>query len=151
MLRLTSLAGNLALFVGGCLVVNALIFGFGYGTSTFASRSSDPPGWLVGAVWTLLFALFGVAHWLLRGEEPQFVRGRIGVELLAVVCLLYPLYTMGLSNRDAGLIGNLITALLTAGLAWWLWPLNRQAALLVLPVVPWLAFASWTIIRGQTS
>jgi tryptophan-rich sensory protein len=147
MLRLTSLAGNLVLFIGGCLAANALIFGLGFASST--SQAGDPPGWLVGTAWTLWFALFGVAHWLLGGEGLQFARARLGVELLAILCLLYPLYTMGLSNQVIGLVGNTFTALVTAGLVWWLWPLNRPAALLVLPVIPWLAFASWTILRGQ--
>lgn len=146
MLRLTSLAANLTLFVGGCLIANALIFGFGSSTST--ARPGDPPGWLVGTAWTLWFALFGVAHWLLSGEGSQFARARTGIEILAVLCLLYPIYTMGLSNRVIGLAGNVVTALVTAGLVWWLWPLNRQAALLVSPVVPWLVFASWTILRA---
>jgi tryptophan-rich sensory protein len=61
--------------------------------------------------------------------------------------MLYPLYTAGLSNPVVGLAGNIVTALATVALVCWLWPLNRQAALLVLPVAPWLAFASWTILR----
>lgn len=145
MLRLNSLAANLALFVGGCLIANAWIFGLGSSTSTF--QPGDPPGLLVGIAWTLWFAGFGVAHWLLSGEGSRFARARTHVEGLGVLCLLYPLYTMGLSNRVIGLAGNAVTALVTAVLVWWLWPLNRRAALLVSPVVPWLLFASWTILR----
>ena len=140
------LAVHVGAFVGSCLAVNALIFALA--PRALQDLPTDPPGWLVGAVWTALFACFGLAHGVVAHSRPDRRAGRRGIELLAALCLLYPLYTSGLEDRFIGLAGNIVTAITAVLLAAWLALRDRRAALLVLPVVPWLVYASWTIFHS---
>ena len=72
--------------------VNAVIFGLRLPGGVGGHRLIDPPGRLVGAVWTVLFILFGLAFWRLAGR-PGWYRWALG--LFMAFCLSYPclLYT----------------------------------------------------------
>jgi tryptophan-rich sensory protein len=143
-MRIGSLAASLALFLGAVLVVNAMIFGLRLPGA--AGDPSGPPGWLVGLVWTGLFALFGAAHWKLQGSANDEA-ARLWLVAFAILCLIYPFYTLGLANRSIGLAGNIVTGLVAVLLVRRIWSASITAALLVAPVIPWLAFASWTTAR----
>ncbi len=143
-MRSASLAANVALSVGAALVVNAVIFGL-----QFLGAAGDPlgpPGWLVGLVWTVLFALFGAARWKLQAPANG-TAARFWLVGFAILCLSYPFYTLGLSNRSVGVAGNVLTGLAAILLLRRIWPASPTAAFLVAPVVPWLVFATWTSLR----
>jgi len=139
-MRMPSLAANLAVFVGAALVVNAIIFGLGFPGA--AGDPSGPPGWFIGLAWAVLFAMFGAAHWRLQALANASA-GRVGLVAFAMLCLIYPFYTLGLSSCSIGLLGNIVTALAAVLLVRRIWPASATAALLVAPVIPWLVFASW--------
>jgi tryptophan-rich sensory protein len=94
----------------------ALLSALGYvGAGTLASvgeaiaappRKPDspiaPPAPLIGAVWTALFACFGVARAKLRGLP----RERRLVDALWLMCVTYPLYTDGIRSRGAAYVGT---------------------------------------------
>jgi hypothetical protein len=98
----------------------ALLSALGYvGAGTLASvgeaiaappRKPDspiaPPAPLIGAVWTALFACFGVARAKLRGLP----RERRLVDALWLMCVTYPLYTDGIRSRGAAYVGNAVIA-----------------------------------------
>ncbi len=142
-MRISSLAANLAVFLGAVLVVNALIFGLGFPGA--AGDPSGPPGWFVGLVWTVLFALFGAAHWRLQAAADA-AAARFWLVAFSVLCLIYPFYTLGLSNRSIGLAGNVVTAVAAILLVRRLWLACVTAALLVVPVIPWLVLATCTTL-----
>jgi tryptophan-rich sensory protein len=127
----------------GVSTLNATIFALGLSGGMGGRTLSDPPGWIIAGVWTLLFALMGVAF----ASLPAEARGsRWGVIGLALLCLAYPLYTFGLSRPMVGIAGNFVTALAATLLIGRLWLYSRRAALVLVPIVVWLAFASWTIL-----
>jgi tryptophan-rich sensory protein len=154
------LAANIGLALGGCLLVNAVIFGLGWGRGTDdLARVSRlvPAGWVVGTVWVGLFALMGAGRWRLaaeaspgwldhgaRGEEAE--RARRWLDILLVNCIAYPLYTLGLSSATLGLLGNLVTAALAAWTARLAFPVSRKAAAVPLLVAGWVSFASIGIL-----
>jgi tryptophan-rich sensory protein len=141
--RIRSLAANLAVFVGAVLVVNAIVFGLRFPGA--AGDPSGPPGWVVGLVWTALFTLFGTAHWMLQAPANG-AGARFWLAAFAILCLSYPFYTLGLGNRSIGLAGNVVTGFAAILLVRRLRAASETAALLVAPVLPWLVFASWSIL-----
>jgi tryptophan-rich sensory protein len=137
-LRLTGLGANLALFVLVPSVLNGLIFGLGWSKAA-GVEPGLPPGWVVGTIWLVLFALMGAARWrlLLAGQ------GRAEwVSAVAVLCLLYPLYTAGLSNMRVGEIGNLLTLAVALVVAASSWRRDLRAGVLLLPLCAWLLYAA---------
>ena len=144
------LAANVAVSLIVVLVTNGLIFGLGWDASSpkSASSLSDPPGWFIGVVWTVLFALMGAARWriLTSGGEKAVLHSRLVVGLIGF-CLIYPFYTMGLRSMVIGLIGNVATAILAVWIIAQIKASSRSAAVLVSPVVGWLAFATFLTAR----
>ncbi|WP_425147898.1 hypothetical protein [Deinococcus sp.] len=98
------------------------------------------PWW--GASGPSCFLLFGYA--LFRTNSLAARRWVVGLILL---CAAYPLYTAGLGSAAVALLGNLVTALVALLAARRAWTTDRLAGWL-LPVVPWLIYASWTIVQG---
>ena len=140
---LSSLGANLAVFLLLPLVLNGLIFGLGWNQSTRAAQGTlpgVPPGLFVGALWMVLFAAMAVARWLLLRAGQRRVAE--SVSLVALLCLLYPLYTSGLSDDRVGLIGNIITAAVAIPVAVMAWRRVARAGVCVAAVCAWLLYAA---------
>jgi hypothetical protein len=69
------------------------------------------------------------------------------VVLLAFLCLIYPLYTVGLSSERIGLAGSIGTAVVAIGIAARLARESRRAAVLTGLVIAWLVYASVQLAR----
>jgi tryptophan-rich sensory protein len=129
---------NLAIFVLLPVALNGVIFGLGWDKPR-GPEPGLPPGWVVGALWVLLFAAMGVARWLLLRVDR--VRAEL-VSGLGFLCLLYPLYTAGLSDMRVGLWGNVITAIVALVVAVLAFRRNRAAGLCLSAVCVWLLYAA---------
>ena len=145
---MTGLVENLAAFVGTPMVVDGLIFGLKWERAGGA-QTGLPPGWVVGAIWVVLFAGMGVARWLLlraarTGADLRRVRW---VSLVAFLCLLYPLYTAGFSNLADGLVGNVATLVVAVPVTVYAWRRVRAAGAWLVPLCVWLSYAAWVTAR----
>jgi tryptophan-rich sensory protein len=138
----------------------ALLSALGYvGAGTLASaveaavappREPDspiaPPPPLIGAVWTALFVCFGVARARLRGLP----RERRLVDALWLMCVTYPLYTDGIRSRAAAYAGNAVIAGTAGAIVARARRKGRSdAAAFVLPVLPWVAVATLTLLTER--
>ena len=135
----------LALFAGG-----TVLLGLGSGLSTIQAAqqygqlqqpSWAPPGWLFGPVWTVLYALVGVAGFFLWRSGPRSAAmAAWGVQL--VLNLAWTPLFFGLGWRGVALV-NIVALLaaiaVTLALAW---RRARLAAYLLLPYIAWVAFAT---------
>lgn len=102
-----------------------------------------PPGWFVGAFWFVLFASMALARWQLHRAGDR--TGRTAVDVLMVLCAVYPAYSGLLSGGlAAALVGNLVTLLYGGAVLGWfvrrgtVWRVTTP----LVPVVVWLAFAA---------
>jgi tryptophan-rich sensory protein len=141
---LSSLAANLAVFIVLPLLLNGVIFGLGWDRQSGASNGHTagiPPGWVVGAIWMVLFTGMGVARWRLikSGAGLRLVECP---SLLGLLCLLYPLYTAGLQNDSVGLVGNIVTAAVALPLTLLVWRWSRVATGCLVAVCVWLIYAA---------
>jgi hypothetical protein len=68
--------------------------------------------------------------------------------LLAFLCMVYPLYTAGLSNDVTGLAGAVLTAVFAVWVAAQGFKRSPAAAALIGLVIAWLSYASVALALG---
>lgn len=112
--------------------------------ATLEKPSWNPPGWIFGPVWSLLYTLMAVAAWLVwRRGGFAGQRQALGafVAQLALNALWTPLF-FGLNQPGAAFAEIL---LLWLAIAWTIerfWRVHRAAAYLLLPYLAWVGFAA---------
>lgn len=140
---------GLVAFIAICAMVSAL-GGLATGTSvsswylTLNRPSFNPPGWIFGPVWAVLYLFIAVAGWRIwRGahcEERKRALTLYGVQL--ALNLAWSFLFFGLQRPDLGLV-DILALLVTITLITVLfWRLDRLAGMLFAPYVAWVAFAS---------
>lgn len=110
-----------------------------------------PPNWVFGPVWTTLFALVGVALWLVwRKAETD----PTGVRRAAVVFAVHFAFNVGwsaaffgLQNVTLGLVVILVLLALIVATTWTFARVDRRAAALLVPYLAWVAFATYLNYR----
>jgi tryptophan-rich sensory protein len=103
-----------------------------------------PPAWLFGPVWTTLYAMMGIAAWLVW-RERGFAGASLPLALFAAQLVLNTLWSViffgmhrtGLAFLDIALLW---LAILATTLAFW--PISRVAGALLLPYLLWVSFAA---------
>lgn len=103
-----------------------------------------PPGWLFGPVWTALYALMGVSAWLVW-RERGFAGARAALALFIVQLAVNALWSWlffawrlgGPAFAEVLLLWCLIVATVIA-----FWRIRPLAAVLLLPYLAWVTFAS---------
>ncbi len=106
----------------------------------------NPPAWIFGPVWTLLYGMMAVSAWLVwrQGQGGWKAQGR-PLRLFLVQWLFNLLWTPlffgmhwpGIAFADIAVLWFVIIATLAA-----FWKVNHAAALLLLPYLGWVSFAS---------
>jgi tryptophan-rich sensory protein len=135
-------------------VVVCLAVGFGGSYSTAESIPTwyaqlnkpawNPPNWLFGPVWTVLYIMMGVAAWLVWREHgfpgASTALTLFGVQLLlnfAWTPLFFGLHWMGIAFAEIILLWLAILATILA-----FRKLNVVAAWLMVPYLLWVSFAA---------
>jgi translocator protein len=109
-----------------------------------------PPGWLFGPVWSLLYTFMAVAAWLvwreqgLRAAAPALALFLLQLLANAIWTWLFFRWRQGAAAfAEVLLLGALILATTLA-----FWRVRPLAAVLLLPYLGWVSFASvltWAI------
>lgn len=103
-----------------------------------------PPAWLFGPVWSVLYVLMGTAAWLVWREHG--FRGAAGALKLYVVQLfanaLWTWIFFVWHQGALSLAEIVVLWLLVAGTLVAFWRLHRLAALLLVPYLAWVSFAT---------
>ncbi len=113
----------------------------------------EPPGWVIPAVWWVLFTLLGLARYEL-GKARSGQEARAWIVGLAVLCASYAYYTLGLTKLTGisslwfGLAGNLIVIACTLLVVYGIRNVSQIAAWLVFTVAVWTTYAT-AIVIGQ--
>ncbi|ORV44773.1 peripheral-type benzodiazepine receptor [Mycolicibacter engbaekii] len=110
---------------------------------TLAQPSWAPPSYLFGPVWTVLYVLMAVAAWLVWRTDPRWSNPAIivyGVQL-ALNLAWSPLF-FGLGWRGLALVDILVLDIAVAVTIALFWKARRIAAILLLPYLGWILFAT---------
>jgi tryptophan-rich sensory protein len=138
--RFGSLALFLVLVIGGGLAIG-YVTAPGEWYAGLSKPSFNPPGWLFGPVWSVLYLLIAVAGW------RSFERDRSGRPMqlwwtqLALNFLWSPVF---FAAHRIGLALVIVLLMLAAILVFiaTVWRQDRVAAWLFAPYAAWVAFAS---------
>ena len=124
------------------------------GTAVFVSTSGwyaelnkptwNPPGWIFGPVWTLLYVMMGIAAWLVwreGGWKTQVMPlGLFLVQWMFNVLwtpLFFGAHRIGPAFVDIVLLWLTLAVTLTL-----FWRANKTAGMLLMPYLAWVSFAA---------
>ncbi|MFW5852747.1 MAG: TspO/MBR family protein [Nanoarchaeota archaeon] len=118
--------------------------------STIAKPSFNPPNWIFGPVWTLLFILIGISLFLVynskRKDDRKFRKLKRNALIIftiqIVLNMLWSLLFFGLESPTLGLVGIflLITAIVANIILFY--RISKPAAYLLFPYLLWVLFAT---------
>ena len=106
--------------------------------------SWNPPGWIFGPVWTVLYILMGIAAWLVW-KESGFPGAGPALILFLVQLVLNGLWSFlffGLRNPPAAFGDIVVLWLLILWVTLLFWRERPLAGILLLPYLGWTGFAS---------
>lgn len=110
---------------------------------TLIKPSFNPPSWVFGPVWTLLFVLMGTAAYLIWQK-----RGTAGVNLALAVYgtqlvlnALWSYLFFGLHNPVLALVEIVFLWILILACVILFYPISKTASYLMIPYILWVSFA----------
>ena len=106
--------------------------------------SWNPPAWIFGPVWTLLYVMMAVAAWLIWREGGWKAQGQaLGLFLLQWLLnalwtpLFFGMHRSGLAFAEIIMLWLVLAA--TLGL---FWRVRKAAGALLMPYLAWVSFAA---------
>jgi tryptophan-rich sensory protein len=129
----------------GALAAVATQSSVGVWYPTLAKPGFTPPSWLFGPVWTALYALMGIAVWLVgrRGWHTEGVQHAVGLFVLQLgLNGLWSFAFFGFRSVSGGLV---VIVLLWVAIALTLRrfaQLHRAAGWLMVPYLLWVTYAA---------
>ena len=140
---------GLVLFIGICLGASAIGGAFtaqsvGSWYQELIKPSANPPGWVFAPVWTALYTMMGIAAWLVWRQGSGQRRAPMvlfGAQLALNV--LWSALFFGLRNPAAAFVEILVLFAFIVATAISFGRRSKAAALLFVPYILWVGFASY--------
>lgn len=107
--------------------------------------SFNPPAWLFGPVWTALFILMGISLFLVWQKGLNYNGVKIALIVFGIQLILNILWSIlffGLRAPLVAFIEIIILWILILITILIFYPISKAAALLLLPYILWVSFAS---------
>jgi len=105
----------------------------------------NPPSWIFGPVWTILYTLMGIALYLIwsKGYNKKNIKSAVNLFLVHLVFnTLWSIIFFGQKNLGLAFVVITILWLMIACLIKLFYKLEKKAAYLLLPYIAWVSFAS---------
>ena len=117
---------------------------------TLAKPSFNPPSWVFGPVWSVLYVMMGIAAFLVwqKGWESGAVRVALG--LFAVQLVLNGLWSIlffGMRSPGLAFVEILVLWVAIGGTVALFWRVSPVAGMLLLPYEAWVTFAA--VLNGS--
>ncbi len=107
--------------------------------------SFNPPGWIFGPVWFLLYTMMGISAYLVWLKWGMSGMARAGVILFFVHLIFNALWSylfFGLQNPMFAFFGIIILWLMILAMIIIFYQINKTASYLLIPYIMWVSFAS---------
>ncbi len=114
--------------------------------ATLTKPALNPPNWIFGPVWTVLYALMAIAAWRVFMRRTKHASAKPALALYAVHLVVNALWSIVFFGLHSPIISLGIIALLWACIAALIYLFNRSdraAAALLVPYLCWVSFASY--------
>lgn len=105
----------------------------------------NPPNYLFGPVWTVLFATLGIAAFLVwrKGwENPKVKSALVVFAIQFILNVAWSFLFFGLQNPFLGLVEIGLLWVFIALTIWKFYQISKPAGLLLLPYILWVTFAT---------
>ncbi|MEM7236368.1 MAG: TspO/MBR family protein [Pseudomonadota bacterium] len=136
-----AVAGGLALM---CAVAGGMLTRLGPWYETLRKPSFQPPDWLFGPAWTVIFtvtAIAGYTAWQAASSDQQATVLALFV-FNAAVNAAWSGFFFTLQRPDWALIEVAVLWMSIVALIVYIWPISATAAFLLAPYFLWVSFAS---------
>jgi benzodiazapine receptor len=135
---------GLAGFLGACFAaaLAGLLFPVGAWYDGLRKPSWNPPKWIFGPAWTLLYIMMAVAAWLVW-REAGFGTAIAVFGLQLVLNFLWTALFFGMRRPDLSLYELVLLWLTILACILLFAPVSGWAALLLLPYLAWTGFAGF--------
>lgn len=142
--------GSLAIAILACIAVGSSgsVFtatGSGSWYDALELPGFAPPGWVFGPVWTTLFALMGVAAWLVWRRADTDSHAPIALAIFAVHFLVNVAWSAAFFGLESPIAGLVVIAALLGFIAATMIAfarVDRRAAAFLVPYLAWVCFAT---------
>jgi len=107
--------------------------------------SFNPPGWIFGPVWTTLYALMGIAAWLVyeRGLKGVNVKRALSIfTAQLIVNVLWSIMFFGAHHILGAFVLIVALWILIAATIQLFGKISKPAAILLVPYILWVSFAA---------
>ncbi len=138
--RLLGLILFLALVLGGGTVIG-IVTAPGPWYAALAKPSFNPPDWLFGPAWSVLYVMIAIAGWRLWNRARSSAAMKLWWLQLVVNFLWSPVF-FAAHRIDLALVVVLLMLLSILAFIAAAWRTDRIASLLFLPYAAWVAFAA---------
>lgn len=109
--------------------------------------SWNPPSWLFGPVWIILYAMMGIAAFLIWKQRKQLVtQVRLALQVYAIQLALNVFWSIlffGLKQTGFAVIEIILMWLAIVATIILFRKINRWTLVLLLPYLAWVTFASY--------
>jgi len=112
---------------------------------SLAKPPFNPPSWVFGPVWTLLYIIMGVAAYLVwqKGWENEIVRVALALYLVQLILNgLWSILFFGMQSPSLAFAEIILLWLAIAATVVWFWRVSPAAGILLLPYEAWVSFAA---------
>jgi len=119
--------------------------------TTVNKPSFNPPNWIFAPVWTTLFALMGIAAWLVYEKGWKKKEVKLALKIYSAQLVLNTLWSIiffGLQNPGAAFLEIIALWVTIVATMVVFWKVSRWAVYLFVPYILWVSFAvflNWTI------
>ncbi|MDD3531182.1 MAG: tryptophan-rich sensory protein [Candidatus Pacebacteria bacterium] len=106
----------------------------------------NPPAWVFGPVWTLLYALMGVALFLVwkNGFDRRGVKIAVGIFACQLILnTLWSIIFFGLHALGTAFVEIIFLWFSIVATIWTFAKVSQPAAWLLVPYIAWVSFASY--------
>jgi tryptophan-rich sensory protein len=126
--------------------------------AALAKPAWNPPNWIFGPVWTMLYVLMAVSAWLVW-RQAGFGGAGGALSLFVVQLALNGVWSylfFGLHRIDWALVDSAVMWGAILAVTVLFWGVNRTAGLILLPYLAWVSFATclnfalWSLNRGSS-
>jgi tryptophan-rich sensory protein len=119
--------------------MNALIYRFQLTQSS--SRKYLPPGYVIGLIWTILFAILGYVHYKLYTLNNKANYGSMSIVFFICFSLVYPVVSAINEN-----LMNLISLILSFVVSLIVMMYSKNIFMYMIPLLVWVSFVNLVMV-----
>lgn len=112
---------------------------------TLVKPAWNPPSWIFGPVWIMLYTLMGIAAYLVWRKKDA-PRARLALSFYGIQLIFNALWSIlffGLKNPGLAFVEIIVLLVLIIITTVQFWKINKWAGIIMIPYLAWVSFATF--------